>query len=191
MGLLLQRIPLIVQPLSWRNTPLREVRLIVRVFFEIYREAKFDAKLGEVIGQHKEPMAGWTICKTATTLAMAFWDRYQWNPFHEGYQKGTKFCSNLNDVFKAMENISPNIKHQKAVTPQLLHYLETFSSRKVTNNPEDHATNLMIGGYFFAMRSCEFSKATKGGKTKMICLGGVKFLTKTYKVIPHGNPDLL
>ena len=89
-----------------------------------------------------------------------------------------------------MENISPNVKRQKAVTPQQLRYLETFSSGRVANNPEDHATDLIIGGYFFAMRSCEFSKATKGGKTKMIRLGGVKFLTKNYKVIPHSDPDL-
>lgn len=89
-----------------------------------------------------------------------------------------------------MENISPNVKRQKAVTPQLLRYLETFSSGKITNDPEDHVTDLMIGGYFFAMQSYEFSKTKKKGKTKMIRLGRVKFPTKNYKAIQHSDPDL-
>ena len=116
---------------SLAGIPTREVRLIARVFFDIYSEADFEPKLGEVVGQHAEPMVGGTICKTATILATAFWDCYQWHPFHKGYQIGAKFWSNLNDFFKVMESISPNIKHQKAVTPQLLHYLASFSSSKV------------------------------------------------------------
>ena len=49
----------------------------------------------------------------------------------------------------------------------------------------------MTGGYFFAMRSCEFAKPAKKGKTKAIRLGGVKFFTKNYQAVGHDNPNLL
>ena len=169
----------------------REVRLIAQVFFKIYRESNFNAKSGEVVGKRAKPMVGRFICKTAGTLATMFQDRYQWHPFHEGYQKEATFWSNLNNVFKGKENISQRVKRQKAVTPQLLHYLASFSSRKIINNPEEHATDLMINKYFFLMRSCEFAKPAKKGKTKVIRLGGVKFLTKNYQVINHNDPGLL
>ena len=41
------------------------------------------------------------------------------------------------------------------------------------------------------MRSCEFAKPAKKGKTKAIRLGGVKFFTKNYQVVDHDDPNLL
>ena len=137
---------LLLPDASLNRIPPREVRLIARVFFEIYRESRFNAKSGEVVGKRMKPMAGRFIQKTAGTLAKAFRDRYQWHPFHEWYQIEATFWSDLNNVFKGMENISPSVKRQKAVTPQLLRYLASFASKEIINDPEEHATDLMTGG---------------------------------------------
>ena len=54
-----------------------------------------------------------------------------------------------------MKDDSPKTKQQKAITPKLLKYLLQFSSTEIRNNKEDHAADLVGGGFFFAMRSCE------------------------------------
>ena len=66
-----------------------------------------------------------------------------------------------------------------------------FSSHKISRSARDHATDLIIIAFFFAMRSCEFAKAKKKGRTKMIRLGGIKFYSKDHKEIPHDDPKLM
>ena len=49
----------------------------------------------------------------------------------------------------------------------------------------------MTGGYFFAVRGCEHSKAPKPGKTKMLDLGSLHFRTASKQTVPHTDPDLI
>lgn len=65
------------------------------------------------------------------------------------------------------------------------------SSKYGIKDSKDHATDLVSGGYFFTMRSCEFAKAAKKGRTKMICLGGIKFYDKKHWEINHWDPKLI
>merc|ERR1711949_66394 len=66
-----------------------------------------------------------------------------------------------------------------------------FSSDKISCSARDHDTDLIIIVFFFAMRSCEFAKAKKKGRTKMIRLGGIKFYSKDHEEIPHDDPKLM
>ena len=149
--------------------------LIFRVFFTLYRESNFDHISGAITGRRKKQMAGTTIRKAAISLAASFRNRIGRSPLHQRHKKDSEFWNDLRLLFRAMDNTSPNTKQQKAVTPQLLRAMVHSSSEEVINDPQDHATDLVVGGYFFAMRSCEFAKAAKQGRTKMICLGGIKF----------------
>ena len=54
-----------------------------------------------------------------------------------------------------------------------------FSSPTVINSPRDHATDLIIIVFFFAMWSCEFAKATKKGTNQNDMLRGNKILFKS------------
>jgi len=90
-----------------------------------------------------------------------------------------------------MVSISPARRYQKAITPELLRCMATATSDNVYNNDEDHAADLIIGAYFFAMRSCEFSSVREVGRTVMIRLGGIRFFSQDFHPIPHDHPDLL
>jgi hypothetical protein len=81
-------------------------------------------------------------------------------------------------------------KIQKAVTPKLLRALARLASYEVINNAEDHAVDLVIAAFFFAMRSCEFVHTPTPGQTKMITLGCITFFTADRKVIKHSDPKL-
>ena len=65
------------------------------------------------------------------------------------------------------------------------------ASSELRNNHQDHTTDLIIGAFFFAMRSCEFSKVSVAGKTINIRLGGVKFFTNNYVEVPPDHPHLV
>ena len=65
------------------------------------------------------------------------------------------------------------------------------TSCDLLNYPEDHAIDIIIGAFFFAMRSCEFAEVLSAGKTMMIRLGGIRFYLNDYQLIPHHHPDLL
>ena len=79
-------------------------------------------------------------------------------------------------------------KVQKAITPKLLRALAGLASYAVINNAEDHAVDLVIAAFFFAMRLCEFIHTPTPGQTKMITLGCITFFTADRKVIKHCDP---
>jgi hypothetical protein len=90
-----------------------------------------------------------------------------------------------------MEANSPNVVRQKAITPKLLRHLIYPTNTAVVNEPKDHAADLMVGAFFFAMRACEYVRTPIPGKTKRIRLGCIHFLSKKRDRISHDDPDLL
>ena len=69
--------------------------------------------------------------------------------------------------------------------------MTSATSRNIFNNDEDHAADIIIGAYFFAVRSCEFSSVPEVGRTVMIRLGGIRFYSYDFQVIPQDHPDLI
>ena len=96
----------------------------------------------------------------------------------------------LDEVIVAMEKASPNRESQKAITPEFLRCLALLGSPNVSNYMSDHAVDLLIGAFFFAMRSCEFSYTSQPGLTKMITLDCVTFFSRRRKVVSHLDPNL-
>ena len=65
------------------------------------------------------------------------------------------------------------------------------SSCELLYDPEDHTTDILIGAFFFAMSSREFSEVPTVGKTVNIRLEGIRFYSQEFQVIPHHHPQLL
>jgi hypothetical protein len=49
---------------------------------------------------------------------------------------------------------------------------------------------MIIGAFFFPMRSCEYSIHPMPGRTKTLCLRHFLFRDKRMRVIPHTHPRL-
>lgn len=109
--------------------------------------------------------------------------------FHEQDVKGSDFTPNVREHLAAMVSISPARNYQKAITPEFLWCMSRGTSSNILNNDEDHAANLIIGAYFFAMQSCEFSSVPEVGRTVMIRLGGIRFFSLNFRLIPQDHPD--
>jgi hypothetical protein len=54
-----------------------------------------------------------------------------------------------------------------------------------------HAAQLIVGGYFFAMRACEFCMTEKPGKTKRLTTGNIVFRDSESKPVDHHDPSLI
>ena len=69
--------------------------------------------------------------------------------------------------------------------------MASATSRDLLNDPEDQAVDIIIGVFFFAMRSCKFAEVPSAGRAVMIRTGGIRFYSNDYQLIPHHHPDLI
>ena len=88
--------------------------------------------------------------------------------------------------------MDPPKQVQKAITPKLLKCLFQLAGGPPTKvTAQAQAADIIIGAFFFAARSCEYSKTPKPGKTKLITAACVVFRSGDKKIIPHNSPRLV
>ena len=99
----------------------------------------------------------------------------------------------IRSLLRATSNVDPPPNRQKAITPKLLRAMFTMAGvgLKATNDtPMAIVSELAIMGYFYAMRSCEFTQTARPGRTKIISLDGVQFRDRFNNIIRHDSPSL-
>jgi hypothetical protein len=101
-----------------------------------------------------------------------------------------RMLPSIRALLRAFDNISPPEARQKAITPKLLRRLWRFSADSTRADLYDHAVDLVIGAFFFAMRPCEFVKTPSRGRTRIARLRCLTFRDQRKKVIPHTDPRL-
>ncbi len=74
---------------------------------------------------------------------------------------------------------------QKALPLNILKHLHDLAITAV----EKAGAELLIGTFFFAMRSCKYSSITGEWKTKLLCIKNITFY-KTNKPIQIDNPSI-
>ena len=91
-------------------------------------------------------------------------------------------------MIRGYEREDPPPMRQKAVTPVLL--LDMVKFAKGSSEWAKHTADLIVGGYFFAMRACEFCSTEKPGRTRKVTLGDVVFRDHDSRVVGQGDPQL-
>ena len=108
-------------------------------------------------------------------------------------QGTTHLCPSIRSLLKASENLDPPARRQKAITPKLLRAVFSLAGGDATITKDTTmavVSEIAIAGYFYAMRSCEFTRTLMPGRTKIITLGGMKFRDRSNNVIDHASPRL-
>jgi hypothetical protein len=168
-----------------------ESELIIRAFLGMDRHAAWD-KHGRLTGRRSSPVVAGTVCSAASSLAAAFRNNIQHNPFH--LPESTNMRPTLRALLRAYDNTDPGPKRLKAITPKLLRYLfqsTGLATDTLLNSAPAVIADITIAGFFFAMRSCKYSKTPVPGKTKIILLSGIVFRTTTKQQIEPTDPLLL
>jgi len=130
--------------------------LLARSFLVRYRVSKFN-KDGQFVARRTIPMVSATVRHTVGSLAAAFRKRGRPSPFHlptDGPEPGGGLHYRIRDLLQSFENEDPQAKKQKAIPPLFLRDLVEFARDK--DQKTRVTADLVIGGFFFAMRACEF-----------------------------------
>ena len=121
--------------------------------------------------RHTNPLVAGTVSKALSNLAMTFQDNDHADPRHNRDGKTDRF---ITSILRSFRRHDPKEKAQKAVTPQLLQHLYNRSKTAFAT----HIANLCNGAFFFACRSCEYSKTTGTRKTKTLTPRNIVFRNK-------------
>jgi hypothetical protein len=95
---------------------------------------------------------------------------------------------------KAFDNADPPPQRQKAITPKLLRKLFKLlavDTKNTATTAHAHTADLILGAFFFAMRSCEYTKTAQKGRTKRARMGCIVFRTGSRRVLSLSDPKLL
>jgi hypothetical protein len=93
----------------------------------------------------------------------------------------------LQRQLKGYTNQDPAEKPQKALTPSILRAL--IAVRHTTL--DEAVSQLTVGAFFFAMRSCEYSKVpdSDARRTKLLTVKNIRFF-RNRRELPHNDPNL-
>ena len=87
-----------------------------------------------------------------------------------------------------VEKNDPLPKRQKALTPAFLS--DMHEATRTKEKDWQHASDLVRGAYFFAMRACEFCKTESPGRTRRLTRENITFRGEDNAVISSQDPDL-
>lgn len=163
--------------------------LLVKAFLSVLWISTWD-RAGNLLGEGEKPIQGLSIRAAASNLAALFWEHIGTIPLH--IQDQTKLHPLLKALLQACDKVDPPPNCQKALTPKFLWHLFAFSSdHHLWANAYEHAVDLIIGSFFYAMRACEYVLPLKPGKTKTLCLHHVTFCDAEKQSIPFTDPLLV
>ena len=118
--------------------------------------------------RHKGPLVAGTVSKALSNLAATFQEHNQADPRKTHENETDKFVTN---IIRSFRKSDPKEKSQKAITPALLRHLYTRGKSDFLI----HLADITNGAFFFACRSCEYSKTSGTRKTKTIRLVNIIF----------------
>ena len=156
----------------------------------MYRHAAWD-KHGRLTGRRRSPVVASTVRSAASSLASSFRHHLQHSPFHVSGSANMR--PTLRALLRAYDNTDPAPKRQKAITPKLLRFLfesTGLATIALCDSAPAVTADITIAGFFFAMRSCEYSTTPVPGKTKIIILSGIVFRTKSKQLLDPEDPCL-
>ena len=115
-----------------------------------------------------QQLASGTVRATVDDVASTFRDHRHPDPRLDEGRKPSRLLSRL---YSSYSNKDLPAKQQKAIPPSILQQLQLNTS----TNRAIAISQLAIGAWFFAMRSCEYLTVFGERKTKRLCLRNLRF----------------
>jgi hypothetical protein len=166
----------------------QERLLLARGFVMRHRAFNFDAQ-GRASTKRPRPMVSSTIRDAISGVASTFRQRGRASPFHLPHRVNDSGSMHprIRALIKGFERDDPPPKRQKAATPALLR--DMYAMAQTMLKWAKQAADLILGGgYFFAMRACEFCLTERPGRTKRLTTANVAFRDKKSRLVKLKDP---
>ena len=139
---------------------------------------------GRFSSQAYDTLAEATIRNTISFVSSTFRENERPNPTKDDDGQLGRLLSRL---FRAFKNKDPAEKQQKALPATVL---VEIAKMQLTET-QRAISQLTIGAFYFAMRSCEYCKVPQAQKrrTDILRLRNIVFLRRG-RIIPHSSPEL-
>lgn len=128
---------------------------------------------------------GRSIRKAASELAKIFRRNNRPSPFHDEVHTN-RLDPCIRDLLQAYDSMDPAPNREEAVTNNHLRLLHKYADTHALQAQAD----LLIGAFFYAKRSCEYSAVPVRGQTKLLQVGDIVFTDKNHRVVLHSDKDL-
>ena len=164
--------------------------MLGRGFVTYCRTYNFDRE-GRATSERSKRMVSTSLRDAISCVASSFRERGRRSPFHLpiGIPGGGSIHPRIRSLLSGFESRDPLPSRQKALTPPFLTDMHRWSEGKSTE--WRHASDLVRGAYFFAMRACEFCKTEKPGRTRRLTASNLTFRGKDGSTIDHEDVDLV
>ena len=96
--------------------------------------------------------------------------------------------TNCRRRLKGFTNADPGTVHQKSISPIVIKQIVT-QAQSSKFSLDLAIAQLVVGAFFFTMRSCEYSKVTGERRTKLLTLGNLRFFSDR-KAVSQDSPFL-
>ena len=159
-------------------------------FFQCVKSGHFSnpKKRGKLDLQYNIPILGRSVDETLGHLASKFRDSGRQSPLH--YSDDTnRLLPEIRQLTLAWRNTDPSEERQKAITPAHLRFLSEYTSDNKSALYEA-MSDLSVGAFFFAMRSCEYLNVDVRGKTKKLVVRNICFYDIAKNELDRKHPDL-
>jgi hypothetical protein len=137
----------------WWRLDQHETELVMRAYLSVYRVAQW-SPTGTILGKHPSPVVSSTVRDAAGHLAASFRSRFERSPVH--VEGSTQLLPAIRTLLRAFDNTDLPPERQKVITPKFLRKFFNFLSPprpRDTDLALTHVPDLMLGAFFFAMRS--------------------------------------
>jgi hypothetical protein len=153
---------------------------LLGAFAAAIRSAKFS-------GPAYTQLASGTVSDTVNHVAASFVDSGFADPRHT--TDGGHSSRFLQRQYKCYKNLDKNIKQQKAITASILSNMHEHAALPFSTPAARAASELAVGAFFFAMRSCEYTDVSGPRRTKPLRLRNIRFFRQN-KALDLLDPSL-
>ena len=136
------------------------------------------------------PMVGSTILVAISTLGLTLWHRFRIYPFHTSDNTNSEQTFNIREHLAAIDSVSSSKKiltSNYTIIPQLnglCYLLQSSQWSQRSRCQHCYWSVLFCNALLWILLSAEV-------RTVMTRLGGIRFYSNDYQLIPHHYPDLI
>ena len=164
---------------------------ITKAFLQAIRQGTFSQQhvRRQSDRNHPTELRGRTVQAAASQLAATFKRNGRPSPLHL-QDDPNQLDPNIRRLYRAWEKLDPPTQREEPINPEHLLFIH---NRAISTNDEylEAQSHLLIAGFFFACRSCEYSDVTRRGRTKLLCVRNITFHDADCRIIPHSTPSVL
>ena len=163
---------------------------IAKCFLQTLRLGAYSRpRYQQLSSKNQQPILGRSIRKASSDLAAKFRGSNRISPFNLEDSQDLIHPS-INALFGAWSKIDPATSREPAITPKHLRFIFHRATESKSTFFIFQA-NLLIAAFFFAMRSCEYSRVEIRGLTKLLQVGNISFFDVDLKQLPKNASSLL